>query len=146
MTDEIKLKFAPTPEDVTRAGELNPDKIENLMIRHPSEFAVAANRCALSHKQVEMVALQKGVIESELYQHYRKELLAEGDKPTEKLIDSLIKQDPRWKRISALLIEASRIEAVNKNIVTSLVHKKDMLVQISVNRREEIKSRISFSE
>lgn len=140
-----ELKYLPTSEEMIDARTVNPDQLEQLMPKQVSDFAVASYRLSLAHKQTQMIDLELETLQARLYRMYRNKLIEKGDKPTEKLIDSYIKANEQYIELSRKLFDAEAIEGINKGIVSALVQRKDIIVQMAVNRREEIKSRISFT-
>lgn len=79
------------------------------------------------------------VVEATLYDQHRKELAASGEKTTEKMIDAVVKMDPRWLKGKNLVIEADTIAAINKSLVESLKDRRDMIIQLGADRRDEYK-------
>lgn len=79
------------------------------------------------------------VVEATLYDQHRKELAASGEKTTEKMIDAAVKMDPRWLKGKNLVIEADTIAAINKSLVESLKDRRDMIIQLGADRRDEYK-------
>lgn len=139
------LKYLPAKEEMIEARTVNPDQLEQLMPKQVADFAVASYRLSLAHKQTQMIDLELETLQARLYRMYRNKIIEKGDKPTEKLIDSYIKANEKYIELSQKLFDAETIESINKGIVSALVQRKDIIVQMAVNRREEIKSRITFT-
>lgn len=79
------------------------------------------------------------VIEATLYDKHRKALAASGEKTTEKMVENAVKLDPRWLKAKNLVIEAETIAAINKGLVESIKDRRDMIIQLGADRRDEYK-------
>lgn len=82
------------------------------------------------------------IIEAKLYDEHRKILAASGEKVTEKMVESAVKTDPRWLQGKNVVIEAETIAQVNKGLTFSLADRRDMLIQLGADRREEMKGNL----
>tara|TARA_R100000458_G_scaffold9704_1_gene7686 strand:+ start:2191 stop:2631 length:441 start_codon:yes stop_codon:yes gene_type:complete len=69
----------------------------------------------------------------------RKELQESGQKATDRALDAYLKTVPSLREQSSVVREAQHKYNLAKNLVSSLDHQKDMLVQMSANKRAEIK-------
>ena len=50
-----------------------------------------------------------------------------------------VKLDPRWIKGKNTVIEAETIASINKSLVISLADRRDMMIQLGADRREEFK-------
>lgn len=82
------------------------------------------------------------VLEARLFKKYRDDLAATGQKFTEKQIENLVKVDPKWFAGRTKVAEAQRDSDVMKALVMSLVDRRDMLIQLGADRRDESKGQL----
>lgn len=82
------------------------------------------------------------ILEARLYELIRKQLASEGEKVTEKMIEAAVKKDPRWLAGKNRVIEAEAIAGINKSLAISLADRRDMLIQLGSDRREEFKGQL----
>ena len=122
--------------DQTAVSETNLDQC---MIEQNSLRANFGVNAAYAEAQASRVKARFEVVEAMLYDHHRKELVAAGDKVTEKLVENSVKADSRWLKGKNMVIEAESIAAVNKALVESLKDRRDMIIQLGADRREEFK-------
>lgn len=64
---------------------------------------------------------------------------SKGVKITEKYLESEIISNPEYWKHSECVVKADEKYGLMKALVASLTHKKDMLIQLSANKREETK-------
>lgn len=55
------------------------------------------------------------------------------------MVENAVKTDPRWLAGKENVIEAETIAAVNKSLAISLADRRDMLIQLGADRRDEAK-------
>ena len=77
--------------------------------------------------------------EAKVKEDRRQELVEEGKKATDRALDSYVVTRPSVAQANLVHQEASHKYYLAKNILNSLDHQKDMLVQISANKRAESK-------
>lgn len=133
------LQFFVDPElfrDETRVTEAT---LDDCMIQQSGLRAFYGAQAARAEAQHARVKVRFEVLEAKLYDEHRKALLASGEKATEKAVENLVKIDPRWEAAKNLVIEADTISNVNRALVVSLSDRKDMLVQLGADRRDEFK-------
>lgn len=129
--------------DDTRVTEANLDQC---MIEQSGLRAYYGATAARAEAQAARVKAKFEVVEATLYDHHRKELAKMGEKTTEKMVENAVKLDPRWIKAKNMVIEAETIATINKGLVESLRDRKDMLVQLGADRREEFKGGLRIME
>lgn len=117
-------------------------RLDQCMIEQNSLRAYYGEQAARSEAQASRIKLRFEVVEATLYDKHRKALALAAEKVTEKTIETAVKLDPAWSRARNLLIEADTIAAINKSLVESLKDRKDMIVQLGADRREEGKGQV----
>lgn len=113
--------------------------LDNCMMEQNSLRAYYGEQAAHSEAQASRIKMRFEVAEATLYDKHRKALALIGEKTTEKMIETAVKTDPLWARAKNTLIEAETIASINKSLVESLKDRKDMIVQLGADRRDEYK-------
>lgn len=85
-------------------------------------------------------------LEAKLYAYYRRLALDSGDKATEKSLESSIKVDSRWIAGKNQVIDAEEIAESNKSNALSLVDRREMLIMLGNDRRNEQKGSLRILE
>jgi hypothetical protein len=122
--------------DDTRVTEANLDQC---MIEQNGLRAWYGAVAARAEAQAARVKAKFEVVEATLYDHHRKELAKSGEKTTEKMVENAVKLDPRWLKAKNMVIEAETIAAINKGLVESIKDRRDMIIQLGADRRDEYK-------
>lgn len=122
----------------TRVSETN---LDDCLMQQAGLVAEYVAKHAYSEAQAARVKLQVEIAEAKLYDTHRKAAAARatvtGDKVTEKMVENAVRTDPKYAAIQVRLIEAESIAAVNKGLVESLKQRRDMLIQLGADRRED---------
>lgn len=96
-------------------------------------------QAARAEAQAARVKAKFEVVECTLYDHHRKLLAAGSEKVTEKMVEAAVKLDSRWLKGKNLVIEAETIASINKGLVESIKDRRDMIIQLGADRRDEYK-------
>lgn len=112
--------------------------LDNCMIQQNGLRSHYGALAARSEHFADKQKLKFEIIESKLYEEHRRLAIEEGEKPTEKMIEARLRQDPRWVKAKTALIDANGISSINRALVESLRDRKDMLVQLGADRRNEM--------
>ena len=120
----------------TRVAEHILDKC---MIEQSGLRAYYGAQAANAEAQAARMKARFEVIEATLYDEHRKILAATGEKTTEKMVENAVKTDPRWLKAKNKVIEAETIASINKSLVESLKDRRDMIIQLGADRRDEFK-------
>lgn len=113
--------------------------LDNCMIEQNGLRAYYGAQAARAEAQHARLKVKFEVIEATLYDKHRKDLAASGEKVTEKMVENAVKMDPRWLKAKNLVIEAETIASINKSLVESLKDRRDMIIQLGADRRDEYK-------
>lgn len=133
------LKFFVDPHVFKQQTAVNEYNLDNCFMEQSSLRAYYGAMAARADAQASMSKAKFEVLEARLYDHHRKSLLADGTKATEKMVENAVKADPRWLKGKELVIDADTIAAVNKALSVSLADRRDMLIQLGADRRDESK-------
>jgi hypothetical protein len=120
----------------THVSDINLDKC---LIEQAGLRAYYGAQAARAEAQAARVKAKFEVVEATLYDHHRKQLALTGEKTTEKMVENAVKLDPRWLKAKNLVIEADTISSINRSLVESLKDRRDMLIQLGADRRDEFK-------
>ena len=69
----------------------------------------------------------------------REELLQKGQKATDRALDAYLKTQPELQTLQRGIMSKAHKYNLCKNIVSSLDHQKDIIIQLSANKRAEAK-------
>lgn len=127
----------------SHVSELNLDEA---MMQHTGMRAFYGAQAAYAEAQAAKVKAQFEVIEASLFDKHRKAIVAAGDKATEAVVDAAVKRDPMWLKAKTKVIEAQTIAEVNKGLSWALSDRRDMLIQLGADRREEFKGAVRVTQ
>ncbi|MPQ56343.1 hypothetical protein [Duganella sp. FT27W] len=133
----FELKFHIDVEKFRDDTRVSETTLDDCMMQQASLRAYYGAQAAHSEAQHSRLKLKSEVLEAALYKKFRKELLDAGEKPTEKLIDAYVKDDANYRALENLVIEAQTIANINKSLVDSLKDRRDMIIQLGADRRED---------
>ncbi|TSP13996.1 hypothetical protein [Cupriavidus campinensis] len=120
----------------TSVSEVNLDQamMEQSALR--SYYGAMLARAEAQHARVKA---RFEVKEAQLYDTHRRSLAETGEKVTEKAVENAVKLDPAWLTAKNLVIEAESIAGVLKALNESLKDRRDMVIQLGADRRDETK-------
>lgn len=119
--------------------------LSGAMLEHSSLFA---HYTVLSAKATHQYNNFKMLVElqvSKLDKEIRDEAVEKGQKLTEAKILSMIKADSRYVQAQKALNEASMAMDIGRGAVESFRHRRDMLVQIGKDARDERAAKVAIS-
>lgn len=122
----------------------SPHNLTDAMINQASMFSYYGVLSADAAKQVDVVKMLLENTEAAVSQIIRDEAAAAGEKVTEGGIATKIARHPRVISMKKSLNEAKRVESIGKTAVESFRHRRDMLVQLGLIQREEMKGELSI--
>ncbi|MBD9511668.1 hypothetical protein IB265_33470 [Ensifer sp. ENS10] len=122
----------------------SPHNLTDAMITQASMFSHYGVLAADAAKQVDVVKMLLENTEAAVSQIVRDEAASAGEKVTEGGIATKIARHPRVISMKKSLNEAKRVEAIGKTAVESFRHRRDMLVQLGLIQREEMKGELSI--
>lgn len=142
---------APMPHTVDMKAfaediRISSTNIDTAMMEQASLLAYKAEESAKAEAQAARYKLRFDIIEAGLYEKHRSALATSAEKVTEKMIESKVKTDPDYSAAKQRVIEAEAVAATCKGCVAALKDRKDMLVQIGADRREEGKGQMRILE
>jgi len=140
---DIELTYTKLEEtylDIT-SKYLNIDErnIEKALLQHTGVYAFFGAVLAHAKKVLDTASNGLESTEARVREERRAELLDDGKKATDRALDAYVRTVGLVKEKESQKINAAHKYHLAKNIMNSLDHQKDMLVQISANKRAEVK-------
>jgi hypothetical protein len=126
-------------EITKRYLKINESSIETALYQHTGVFAFFGAVLAYAKRELDRATSSYEYEEASVREARRAELVESGKKATDRSLDAYVKTVSTLRAKEKEVEEASHSYHLAKNIVGSLDHQKDMLVQISANRRAEVK-------
>ena len=118
---------------------INDYNIEQALLTHTGVYAFFGAVLAYAKREMDNAAFELDRMEAKTKEMRRRELQEEGKKATDRALDSYVTTNASVAQCSLTQQEAAHKYYLAKNIMNSLDHQKDMLVQISANKRSESK-------
>lgn len=139
-----------------RDQAINSNDLSTAMMEQAAMFSHYGVLAAEASKQVDVVKMLLENTEAAVYQLERaaaNQAAAEAaatkapvEKVTEAMLEKKVARHPRVIAMKKALNDAKRIEATGKIAVESFRHRRDMLVQLGLISREEMKGELKIGE
>ncbi|MDT4817832.1 hypothetical protein FQZ97_509160 [compost metagenome] len=123
----------------TSVNEVNLDQAMMEQADLRSHYGAVLARAEAQHARVKA---RFEVKEAQLYDSHRRALADSGEKVTEKAVENAVKLDPAWLTAKNLVIEAESIAGVLKALNESLKDRRDMIIQLGADRRDDAKGQL----
>jgi hypothetical protein len=117
--------------------QVNPNDLDDAVISQAPMFVHYAEQAAWARRQWEKSKLATEVLESQVDSAWRKKFVEDGVKTTETMVMNAVKADPRIIAAKTQAIEARALYDIANDAREAYMQRKDMIVQISVDRRRE---------
>lgn len=131
------LKVFVDVDQLKKDLQVNPNDLDDAVISQAPMFVHYAQQAAQARRQWEKSKLAAEVTESQLDSAWRKKFLEDGTKITEKVVENAVKSDPRYIKAHTQVIEARALYDIANDAREAYMQRKDMIVQVSVDRRRE---------
>lgn len=139
---KAKPKTKPVLEvqsrDLNQDTSIDPNNLEGEYISLSRTFLHYARMKAKAKKEQAVAKLEATKTRAEVSEIVRSSLLARGEKVTEALIANTVTMDARVLNAELEVIEAQERVDMVAAAVESIVTKKEMLVSMGADRRQEI--------
>lgn len=133
------LKTFINPESYSRDVKFSEVTIDGAMCEQASLYAHYSSLYAEAQFQLDSAKQTVDLCEAKLDLEVRDELLAEGAKITEGIVTARIHTNPKYVLAVKRKNEAAKIAHLCKSALEALAQKRDMLIQVSSNIRNEKK-------
>jgi hypothetical protein len=140
-----QLQYFVDVNQFNRDTKLTEATLDQAMMEQAGLRAYYGSQAAQAEAQHARLKVRFDVLEAKLYDEHRKGLAAGGEKVTEKMVENAVKLDARWSKAKNAVIEAETIASVNKSLVISLADRRDMMIQLGADRREEFKGQLRIT-
>ena len=144
-SNDLNLRQFFEPEELAADANLDGVSVNSAFVDQAALFALYATRAAGAARQASMVKLQRDAVIAEVSQRERDLALANKEKLTETALGERVTLDERVKKVRRLYIEATKIEEEARVAAEAIRHKRDMLIQLGANLREELKGSMTLS-
>lgn len=124
---------------------INQLDLSDGMMRQAALFAHYSRLAAQAERTVGKIEQIKDVMEARIDREVRDKAASEGKKYTEAQIKNQVLADPRYIKIATALNEANFNVNVTKSAADSFRHRRDMLIQLAFNAREEAKGELRLN-
>jgi hypothetical protein len=135
FVDPVQLK-----EDLTFSN----NDLTSAMMQQASMFSHYGVLAAQASRQVDVVKLLLENTEAAVYKLLRDHAAANAEKVTEVQLEKMVSRHDRVISMKKSLNEAKRVENITKTAVEAFRHRRDMLVQMGLISREEMKGELSI--
>lgn len=122
--------------------KINPVNLDDAFMKQSSLRAYYGAMAANADMNAAKAKARFDILEARLYKKYRDAATTEGVKTTEKSLENQVKLDEEWAKGKAEYINAQCYADVAKALVSSLVDRRDMLIQLGADRRDESKGQM----
>ena len=119
--------------------EVSEEDMDDALQNHTALYAFFGGVLAHAKKVANTAEISFEYAEAEVKEERRDFLTSQGKKATEGALSAHALTISYLRDLKSKVLEAQHKYNLAKNIVTSLDHQKDMLVQMSANKRAEIK-------
>ena len=134
--ERLEESYLDITKRYLKVDELTVDKA---LYQHTGVYAFFGAVQAYAKRELDKASNDFEYVEATCREARRSELVESGNKATDRALDAHVKTLSAVKEKIRLKESASYKYLLAKNIVNSLEHQKDMLVQISANKRAESK-------
>ena len=142
---QIKFKLGDkiVKYELSDEVKIDSDRINSSIIEQPSKFAFIAMAWVAYRGAVEGAEVALKRMYAELDTQFRSSADREGTKVTEKGIESMVRQHPKYTALQEQYLEIQRIESQLQVAVEACRQRKDMLVSLASNYRAELESSVN---
>ena len=139
MLDILRAYDEFTWENFTLIGKelskIDRENINEELIKHPTLFQQYISLLALSKRQLDEVSADLNMLASRIRKEHKRESFPK--KMTAKDLDDMVFVDAEYVQAVEKVTEANHRYLMVKGMVSTMEHKKDVLVQLSANGRTE---------
>lgn len=140
------LKTFIDPDQLQGDLEISESNLSKAMIRQAPLFARYSALAAKAQFQADRADQQVDLVEAELDSDIRDDMNAKGVKITESMVKAAVIRHPKYQKAVTRYNEAKAIAEMVKTAADSFRHRRDMLIQMGADRREEMKGAVRVQE
>lgn len=135
LPENERLSTAQLRKDLS----INEVDLDGEMTQQASLYGYYASLYAMAQLKADKAKTRVDVVRGKCYRLHRNRIISKGDKPTEPQIEAAVLIDETYISAQDLYAERRMQAQFAKDAMEALKHKRDMLVQMGVARREELK-------
>lgn len=124
--------------------EINEADLDSGMIKQASLATHYGVQASKANRQVSLMKTRLEVVEAQTYRRLREEAADRGEKVTEAQLKMLVQSEPAVVRAQRDVIDAQYTADVGKTAFEAFRQRRDMLIQLGVQAREERKGELSI--
>jgi hypothetical protein len=133
-------KLSDTYLDITKSYlTIDDSNVEKALLQHTGVYAFFGAVLAHAKKKSNAVESEYEYEEAKIRESKRREMQEEGKRATDRALDAYVKTVEELRILKQSVNGADHRYNLARNIMHALDHQKDMLVQISANKRAEVK-------
>ena len=136
VVDESTLEI-----DVEQFGkdmQITTSNLSNCLMKQAGLKAYYNSIAAKAEAMASKGKISLELLEAQLSDAYRKKFIDEGVKVTEKMIEAAIKKDKKYNDAANRLVDLKSRAEIAKGCSFAVSERKDMLIQLSANTRQEM--------
>lgn len=128
--------------------DIDPDNLDlsYSMMRQAGLFAYYSTQAAKAQHQMDKMEQMEEIVMARLDRKERDTASAAGTKITEAQIKALIALEPKAIAVRSAVNRAREIASICKSSADAFRHRRDMLIQLAFNGREEKKGELRLNE
>ena len=126
--------------------DFSPEDLSEAFHKQSGRFSYYAAKHAQAERQEARVKLNIDMVEATLDTQIRRKAKNEKEKLTETQITRMITLSPKYQEAVNDHIDAKQISSVCKSVAESFRQRRDMLIQLGADQREEKKGVLRMKE
>ncbi len=146
MSDHFHVEDFVSPQQLRDDLEINQLDLSMSMMRQAGLFAYYSTLAAKAEKQLSQMEQLQDIIEARLDRKVRDAAVAAGTKITEAQVKAQIALEPKAIAIRTAVNKARMVSSICKSGADSFRHRRDMLIQLAFNSREERKGELRVTD
>jgi len=126
--------------------EIDEPHLNDEILKQPGLYAYYAHQCSEKRKELDFLSLDLDVLKAEKDSYWRDMFTSQNEKFTETKLSTMISKDEKVIKLKKQIIEVDCEYKILRGVVIAFEQRKDCLVSISANRREELKNQVGVIE
>ena len=143
MNQNVKEAYGSLEEDYMKISKdylsLDESNVEEALLKHTSIYAFFSSVLTYAKRVKDLKSITLETAEARTMDEKRENCVRLGEKITQGALNNYILMVPELVKLRKKLVNADTKYSLAKNITSALDHQKDLLVQLSANKRAEMK-------
>lgn len=118
----------------------SPENLDDAFINQASLFCFYAEQSRQASKKMDNLKLRMEIFEAEADKQVRDDAATTGAKITEKVVEAAITRNEKYTKAVMSYNDAKATHQMLRDILDAFKQRKDMLMQIGLTRRDELKA------